>query len=81
MSHNFSEFFLGTLYRSERDSAGVFVLVNIILCIILAASYFYSPYISINYQITINLFFMILTMIGILKIDLIMRKNNLFKIK
>ena len=64
---------LGTLYRSECDSAGVAVLLNVVLCVVLAVAYFYSPYVPLPYQIGINLFWMAVSLAGIFKIDLSMR--------
>ena len=103
--------YVGTLYRSEKESAGVFVLTNFIMCITLSASYFYTPYISLPYIVGKVLFytksvdvasqslvvrkmtkriffalqrnrfsgiagfFYVLTMVGFLKLDLLIRKT------
>ena len=92
--------FVGTIYRSEKDSAGVYVLTNFILCITLSASYFYTPYVPLPYIVGMisisrneNFLFQdtslkikiqmtaaaglsyVLTMIGFLKLDILIRDN------
>ena len=71
---------LGTLWKSERECAGVIVLGNIILSLTLASSYFYAPYMRIKYQVMILILSMISSLAGLLAIDLMMRHNKVLPI-
>lgn len=67
----------GTLFRSEEDSGGFYVLVNIILCATLTAGFIYAPFLTLPVQICINLSICLVATCCILRMDHMMR-NNLF---
>jgi len=79
----------GTLFRSEEDSGGFYVLVNLILCATLTAGFMqvpfyliiklfiisYAPFITLPVQICINLSICLVSTCCILRMDHMMRHN------
>jgi len=71
----------GLIYPGEKDSAGVFVVWNLLQCVACSAGLIYSEYMMLQYQTFIDVVFLILSLATFLKLDLIVLPLNIAQSK
>ena len=68
---------IGLIFPGERESAGVFVLWNLVQCASCAIAFFYSPYLLLHWQILILILTEIVALVCFTKLDMLTLKTKL----
>ena len=67
---------IGIIFPSEKDSAGAFVVWNLVQCVMASISLIYSQYLALHYQTFINIVVMIISLATFLKLDLLVLERS-----
>lgn len=67
---------IGIIFPSEKDSAGAFVVWNLVQCTMASIGLIYSQYLALHYQTFINIGAMIISLASFLQLDLIILRRR-----
>jgi len=67
---------IGLCYPGERESAGAFVLWNLVQCACCASAFFYSPYILLHWQVLILMISALISLACFNRLDLMLMSRT-----